>query len=532
MIVAFIVYSLALSLLAAGAAWALEVALARLRRPRRLAWIAGIAFALLMPAAAMLFADAPRAAPQAAGEAIDAPALTTSVAMRSLVATLHDARAEGRDLDGVVLATWIALAAAMLAFHAWTAWRLARRLRDWPRVTVGHLQVSVAPDIGPAAFGWGRPRVIFPKWLLDAPSRVQSLALAHEDQHLAARDPQVLAVAALLTALFPWNAPLLWMLRRLRFAMEVDCDARVLRSGADTGDYGMALIDVSERQSRAPLPAIALIERFSQLERRIDIMLSPPRKWRALAVGACLALAGTCIVMAATVDAPSAPVARATVLKPPPGTETTGFRLGQHFERHLQEKYPELMGGDFDGMPMIVVQLDSDWTVLRSAKTINPDPTGNVSVTNEIFGLIGLKPEEAPYVGAMNMQMAKDKLVVMVYTERVRPGEKFESKVFPDTRKQDRELFEAQFVSATIPAGHNPWVLLDRSGKVLRRGLEVTDGPWHEILERRFAGIDTREVTATPLTMSSGEPMRDAGGREVHLLSVWLAPGSALPAND
>ena len=31
--------------------------------------------------------------------------------------------------------------------------------------------------------------------------------------------------------LMPWNLPLWWQWRRLRFAIEVDCDARVLASG-------------------------------------------------------------------------------------------------------------------------------------------------------------------------------------------------------------------------------------------------------------------------------------------------------------
>jgi hypothetical protein len=92
-----------------------------------------------------------------------------------------------------------------------------------------------------------------------------------------ARDPQILTTATLLFALFPWNAPLAWMLRRLRFAMEVDCDARVVRGGADPASYGEALLYVSQRQAPAPATSIALIERPSQLERRINLMFASPK---------------------------------------------------------------------------------------------------------------------------------------------------------------------------------------------------------------------------------------------------------------
>jgi hypothetical protein len=41
----------------------------------------------------------------------------------------------------------------------------------------------------------------------------------------------VLGVALLVAVLVPWNLPVWRQLRRLRLAMEVDCDARVLRGG-------------------------------------------------------------------------------------------------------------------------------------------------------------------------------------------------------------------------------------------------------------------------------------------------------------
>ena len=66
---------------------------------------------------------------------------------------------------------------------------------------------------------------------------------------------------------------------------------------------------------------------------------------------------------------------------------------------------------------------------------------------------------------------------------------------------------------------------------VLRKGIETTSPEFHRTLEQRYDGIGTREVTVTALTNDAGEPLVDAGGQEVRLLSVWLAPGSPAPQN-
>ena len=47
----------------------------------------------------------------------------------------------------------------------------------------------------------------------------------------------------------PWNVPLWWQFRRLRYAIEVDCDASVLRSGGDARQYGETLLAVGQRQA-------------------------------------------------------------------------------------------------------------------------------------------------------------------------------------------------------------------------------------------------------------------------------------------
>ena len=52
--------------------------------------------------------------------------------------------------------------------------------------------------------------------------------MAHERSHLDAGDPRLIALAVTLLVLMPWNPLLWWQFRRLRRAIEVDCDTRVL----------------------------------------------------------------------------------------------------------------------------------------------------------------------------------------------------------------------------------------------------------------------------------------------------------------
>ena len=86
----------------------------------------------------------------------------------------------------------------------------------------------VTDDVGPAVVGLLRPRIVVPRWVTMALPSHQAAVIAHEQSHLDARDPQLFTLALALLVFMPWNLPLWWQLRRLRYAIEIDCDARVL----------------------------------------------------------------------------------------------------------------------------------------------------------------------------------------------------------------------------------------------------------------------------------------------------------------
>ena len=523
MIAGFILHAFSVAACCAAAAWAAEHALALLRKPRRPAWILAMLVSVAVPTAALLAPQPPPVfamSSAAAAEPANSAPLITDVRLPAVPAAASWERA--------MAWAWACSSLLILVFYAATAWRLGRRARLWLSDDTRE-NVFVAHDIGPAVIGLLRPRVVLPRWLGATSESTQRLVLEHERQHVAAGDPLLLASALLLVALLPWNLPLLWQLRRLRMALELDCDARVLAAGVDPVEYGEALLLVNQRNCSAPAGAIALIERPSQLERRITIMTAAARRFRKLIAALAVVFAAACLFAATSINSPA--LAMDAPLKPTP-SGATALRLGHHFEKMLAERFPDLLGQDHERMPMVVVLLNDDWSIARAAQVISRD---ELPVDERTFGVIGLGTDDVPYVGNMGMQSPDNPqhVVLVVYTERKPVGKRFVSHVFPDSRAVDRDIFRRYFPLAAqngVPAGQQPWVLLDREGHVLRSGQEpVESSTWNRTLESRFPGIKTQSITVTPLTNDMGEPTVDAAGRELQLHSVWLAPGSPTP---
>jgi hypothetical protein len=530
-IAAFILYSILLGAFAAVAAWLIEAALAASGKARRNAWIAGIAIALGLPLGMAIFQSARPPAAPAISAVMQPGRTTTPPVVHFSVPVIATTRVAGISLDNLASVAWGIASFGLLSYYGISLRRLTRNARRWPTHRLGTHAVIVSLDVGPAVFGWWQPRVVFPRWLLTAPGETQRMALRHEHEHLVARDPQILTTATLLFALFPWNAPLAWMLRRLRFAMEIDCDARVVRGGVDPAVYGEALLYVSQRQAPAPATSIALIERPSQLERRINIMFASPRKYPALIAFLSLALAGSCLFAATSVDAPTSIIS--VPIKPAP----SAWPLGRVFEQLLNSKYPGLLEEEVAGTPVVVALINEDGSITRAAKFISPEPMENVNATKATFAMLGLDEASVPYVGNMGIRSPNDpsKVLLIVYTELAKPGETFVSRLAPDTRAVDRAIFNRYFSVAAkkgVPAGEGLWVLLDHEGHVLRSGQESISPPqWNRTLESRFPGIKTEGVTVTPITDAENKPLQDLGGKHLDLHSVWLAPGSPPPAS-
>ncbi|UZW59774.1 TonB family protein [Lysobacter enzymogenes] len=231
---------------AAVAAGAAALAVTILRRPLRVAFGAGAAYAgwSLVPAASIATL---LPAPQAYIGAL--PALTVWAPLA--------AAPDGRGAD-TASAWWLAAwAFGALATAAWMGarqWRFQRGLARARLRADGLLQAPHRAGL-PAAFGLLRPRIAVPADFDSAYSeRERGLMLAHERAHIAGGDLWAGAAVAALRCLL-WFQPLLHLCARsFHHDQELACDERVMRAhpGARRA-YAEALLKTQLAPGPAPL---------------------------------------------------------------------------------------------------------------------------------------------------------------------------------------------------------------------------------------------------------------------------------------
>jgi len=305
---AWMLYVIMVTLLLSIGAWVAERA-ARLQRGRtRWIWITAIVASLALPTViASVSLQLPNVMSPAVAEKVVVLREATTQALSPVMWISGSAGepAGWRDLDGVLTTLWRGASLAMLLALVASGIHLALRKRRWRRDSLAGAQVLVTEDVGPAVVGLLRPRIVVPRWVTMALPKHQTAVIAHEQSHLDARDPQLFTFALALLVFMPWNLPLWWQLRRLRYAIEVDCDARVLASGVDPAHYGETLITVGERQSAYVGAVAAMSESRSFLEQRIRIMISKPVRWRRVGMAALAGVSLALTALAAQVSPPN-----------------------------------------------------------------------------------------------------------------------------------------------------------------------------------------------------------------------------------
>jgi len=322
-----LLHTLVVSVALTAAASAAERLLRLWHREARVAW--GTAMALSVALPAMTVAQSLGWLPRLDGLPIVPDALTAPI---STVLPEVAIGARRSSLDTAIAALWITATFALVARFAIAARSLHKRRRGWRSAVVDGQSLLLSPDAGPAVVGFRRPAVVIPEWVLELDASLRALVLRHEREHLERGDSRLLLVAVGAAVAVPWNVALWYQLFRLRAAVELDCDRRVLRAHPNARRYGSLLLAVAQRADRTGLLAPALTESPSLLRRRISAMASATpshRGPRSLLLGVATALL---TIVACEMERPGEPPgdARAVTSRPvyvPAGTTFMEFQV-------------------------------------------------------------------------------------------------------------------------------------------------------------------------------------------------------------
>ncbi|HEU4586283.1 MAG TPA: M56 family metallopeptidase [Gemmatimonadaceae bacterium] len=320
MTVAWMTYALLVGTLVALSAYAMDGVCRLVRRPTRWVWLGAMALAVALIVLAPRRDTRSEAVmlPMKIGTSVasvEAPQPTladrVSVSLRRLRGTVENGFVQGfvraeqlapAPVARGIAALWVGASALAFLLFFGVHDRLRRARRAWPVAELHGARVRLAPDAGPAVVGLTHPEIVVPHWLLQRSDAEQRMVIAHEAEHLRARDPLLLSLACVAAAFAAWHPAMWWMLSRLRLAVELDCDDRIVRSGIAPRSYGALLIELAGRcSSGMRIGAPALADGSSHLERRLIAMT--PRRPKFARTAACALAVCSAALFALACDA-------------------------------------------------------------------------------------------------------------------------------------------------------------------------------------------------------------------------------------
>lgn len=424
----WIVYVVIVSLLLGGAALSAERALRLRRSATRWVWAVAIVASLVVPtiiASVAIQVPNIRAPNQPEKSIVLRHVTSLPLTALSFLPMPPPTSSAGINLDSQLKRYWLIASGVMVLLLAASAAQLYWRQRRWERTTLAGVSVYVAPGVGPAVVGLLRPRIVVPPWVVESLPARQAHVIAHEQSHLSAGDPLLLTTAVCLLVFMPWNLPLWWQLRRLRRAIEVDCDARVLSAGHNVTHYGETLIEVGKRQSAFVGTVAAMSESTSFLEQRIRIMLSKPGSWwKTSAV--ILACVSVCLVaVAAQVSPPNSGAGTEQVAKVDPavydgyvGHYQFGPQTVMTVSRDGNRLLTQMTGqGPIEILPRSQTEFFAK--IVKAELTFDTDAQGHAtSITLRQAGM----EHKAPRIDDQVAQQIEDTLKARVQSQTPTPG--------------------------------------------------------------------------------------------------------------
>lgn len=223
------------------------------------------------------------------------------------------------DLAYLLAGVWAVSALVLVLWLAASWWRLRSRRRGWEEGAILGVPCLVSREVGPGLVGFFRTRLVVPRWVMELDESRQAMVLAHEREHRRVRDPWLVSAGYAAVMLAPWNPVVWWQLRRLRLAVEMDCDHRVLESGGSVREYGGLLLDLAQRGPQLVTAFASTESHLVRRVRRLGGQLRPsPRRAAVTGVGA-LAAAALLWAVPLPVSTP-----------PPPGEVTTAREVVGH----------------------------------------------------------------------------------------------------------------------------------------------------------------------------------------------------------
>jgi uncharacterized membrane protein YidH (DUF202 family) len=208
-------------------------------------------------------------------------------------------------LDPMLSGFWKATSLLALFLVGVGVLRLRRLESGAEIINVDGLDVLMTSNAGPLSFGIFRPRIIMPRWFLELGAIERELVVAHEREHLERADPTLVVFAALMAVFMPWNPVVWYMLRRLRIAIELDCDRRVLRRHPDRRTYAELLLYIAGRRTSHSYTAAGFAVSRSSLERRLLLMRDKSSRFKARHVAMLLVGSGLFAAATAMIPLPS-----------------------------------------------------------------------------------------------------------------------------------------------------------------------------------------------------------------------------------
>lgn len=405
-------------------------------------------------------------------------------------------------------------------------WHRARR--DWEEMELDGVRVHLSAETGPAVLGVLSQRIVLPAWVQALAPEYRQLMLAHECEHIAARDPQRLALALGALVLMPWNPALWWCAARMRRAIELDCDARVLRRHPAPRAYGYLLLQVAARGTNAgPLavPLVNLLRLPSELELRLRAMTRPRTiAGRTALAGVACAIGAVC----AAFTAPVPSITRTTVRKLAQGTRAR-LRRGEHVVVRVGSAVLQLDSATVDSARGTVRGSLRELRILRPARRGPGDTLPSAAAEDSIQRLArqlavqarqldSVRAQADSLDAAMRAMRNASEMRVLGGVERVAPGAgRTSAELFKLGRKPgdqvdavalQREFAKSgayidaalaqQYPNLASDASSNTviWFVADSNGKVLRtlRGEGRPPVISAQTVSARFPSVDPRQI--------------------------------------